>query len=91
MKTNQSHPWEDMRSVMTTVRAMIERQHSRLSQQQPHLLRLALNEAEALAWETGVPHLIFPTLAMEKVRSVADWQSRQKLVQRGEPRFAFAA
>jgi len=28
-----------------------------------HLLRLALNEAEAIAWETDFPHLVFPLLA----------------------------
>ena len=38
-----------------------------------HLLRLALNEAEALAWQTGYPHLVFPTLAMEKAQSLAVW------------------
>ena len=30
------------------------------------MLRLALNEAEALAWQTEYPHLVFPTLATEK-------------------------
>src|SRR5947209_4762300 len=38
------------------------------------MLRLALNEAEALAWETSVPQLVFPTLALEKVQAVASWQ-----------------
>src|SRR2546423_3524349 len=28
-----------------------------------HLLDLAVNEAEALAWQTGFPQLLFPTLA----------------------------
>ena len=41
------------------------------------LLRLALNEAEALAWQTEFPQLFFPTLAMEKVQSVAAWHRRQ--------------
>ena len=36
-----------------------------------HLLRLALNEAEAAAWQTGVPHLVFPMLATEKAQAVA--------------------
>lgn len=34
------------------------------------LLRLALNEAEALARQTLYPHLVFPALAVEKVRNV---------------------
>lgn len=49
-----------------------------------HLLRLALNEAEALAWETEFPHLIFPTLATEKAQSVAAWQARQQAIARNE-------
>ena len=47
-----------------------------------HLLRLALNEAEALAWQTNYPHLVFPTLAAEKARSVLEWNGRQQIVQR---------
>ena len=35
------------------------------------LLRLALNEAEALAWQTDYPHLLFPALALEKVQAAA--------------------
>lgn len=48
-----------------------------------HLLRLALNEAEALAWQTNYPHLVFPTLAVEKARSVLEWSGRQQSVQQG--------
>jgi hypothetical protein len=44
------------------------------------MLRLALNEAEALAWQTLYPHLVFPDLAAEKVRGVAAWNSRQQLI-----------
>jgi hypothetical protein len=42
-----------------------------------HLLRLAVNEAEALAWQTEYPHLLFPTLAAEKAQAVAKWHRRQ--------------
>jgi len=45
---------------------------------QDRLLRQALNEAEALAWQTLYPHLVFPTLAAEKVQSVAAWESHQR-------------
>ena len=41
------------------------------------LCRLALNEAEALAWQTEFPHLLFPTLAMEKIQAVAGWSAKQ--------------
>ena len=55
------------------------------------LVRLALNEAEALAWETDYPHLLFPALAVEKVQAVATWQTRQRSVQRHHSVFAEAA
>jgi len=46
------------------------------------LLRLALNEAEALAWETEFPHLVFPVLATEKAEAVAVWEARQRSIRR---------
>ena len=49
---------------------------------QERLLRLALNEAEALAWETTYPHLVFPDLAMEKVQAVASWNRHQSSMRR---------
>lgn len=49
-------------------------------QAQEQLLRLAINEAEALAMQTLYPQLVFPDLAMEKVRGVAAWSRRQKMV-----------
>jgi hypothetical protein len=45
---------------------------------QERLLRLALNEAEAQAWLTEYPHLVFPMLATEKVQAVAAWTTRQQ-------------
>lgn len=45
---------------------------------QQHAIRLALNEAEALAWQTMYPHLVFPVLATEKVQAVAAWNTRQR-------------
>lgn len=49
---------------------------------QDHLLQLALNEAEALAYETGFPLLTFPALAREKVQAVAAWRRHQQSVRR---------
>jgi hypothetical protein len=40
-----------------------------------HLFQVALNEAEALAWETEFPQLVFPELAAEKVEALAAWHS----------------
>ena len=56
-----------------------------------HLLRLALNEAEALAWQTGFPQLVFPTLATEKAQAVVAWSTRQQSIQRTNSRFAHSA
>src|SRR5215469_9552208 len=47
-------------------------------QVQERLLRLAVNEAEALAWQTMYPQLVFPDLAMEKIRGAAQWSRRQR-------------
>ena len=47
-------------------------------EQHEHLLDLAVNEAEALAWQTGFPQLVFPTLAMEKAQTAAQWHLRQQ-------------
>lgn len=58
-------------------------------QEHEHLLELAVNEAEALAWQTGFPHLLFPTLAEENARRVANWHERQQRLR--EPRSPMAA
>jgi hypothetical protein len=47
-----------------------------------HLLKLALNEAEATALQTQFPQLLFPALAQEKAQSVRDWQLRQEFLSR---------
>ncbi len=52
---------------------------------QEQVLRLALNEAEALVWQTRYPHLVFPMLAVEKVWAVAVWSRRQQVVRRTAP------
>ena len=44
------------------------------------MLKLALNEAEAVAWQTDYPHLLFPELALEKVQAVTVWHDRQNAV-----------
>jgi hypothetical protein len=44
------------------------------------LIRLAVNEAEGLAWSTPYAHLLLPALVEEKIQSVRYWASRQDLV-----------
>lgn len=53
--------------------------------------QLALNEAEALAWQTNYPQLLFPALAVEKVQAVAARRARQQALHRSYPVFAAAA
>ena len=55
------------------------------------LLHQVINEAEALACETEYPHLVFPALALEKVRVAANWHERQGLIRRRDSSLAFAA
>jgi hypothetical protein len=53
--------------------------------------QLALNEAEALAWQTDYPQLLFPALAVEKVQAVATRRARQQALRRSYSVFAEAA
>jgi hypothetical protein len=55
------------------------------------LIQLAMNEAEALARQTDYPHLLFPSLAMEKIQTVAAWQTRQQSRRQRYSVFAEAA
>lgn len=56
-----------------------------------HVLELAVNEAEAIAWQTGFPQLFFPVLAEENARAVATWHAHQMDVLRHVPMVAVAA
>jgi hypothetical protein len=53
------------------------------------MLRLAVNEAEALAWETDYPHLVFPALAHEKAEQVNSWETRQREIRRSQSRRSY--
>ena len=53
-----------------------------------HLLHLALTEAEALAWQTPIPHLVFPVLAVEKAQTAIQWHVRQRRMRADEQAFA---
>ena len=78
-----------IRDGIETVKEKILQQHGESFNGGERLLKLALNEAEALAWQTGYPHLVFPLLAPEKAATAVKWQSRQKCIRRnGESAFA---
>ena len=44
------------------------------------MIQVAVNEAEALAWQTPYPHLFFTTLAREKATAATQWAARQRVV-----------
>ena len=77
--------------ALARVRTDIEGQFPTLSQQAPRILHLTLNEAEALAWDSGFPHLVFPLLAEEKAQSVEAWVHRQREIRHGGDVLALAA
>jgi hypothetical protein len=54
---------------------------SELWQQRRHMLHLTMAEAAALASQTGLPQLFFPTLALEKAAALAAWDRRQAAIQ----------
>jgi len=55
------------------------------------LLNRAVGEADALAWQTAYPHLVFPLLATEKIQAAARWNTRQQLLRRENAVYAVAA
>lgn len=73
------------------LRESVENEFAPLRAARGQLVKLALNEAEALALQTAYPHLVFPALAQEKVSAVALWHQRQAAVQHGDHALAFAA
>ena len=74
-----------IRAQIAGVKEAIFAEYNRVFSAPERLVRLALNEAEAAAWQTKYPHLFFPTLAAEKVRAVAAWNARQQSVQENSP------
>lgn len=70
---------------ITAAKAVILDESKQMLAVPERLLRLALNEAEALAWQTTYPHLVFPQLATEKTQAVAAWNATQQAVRRSSP------
>ncbi len=65
---------------LATVKLNIQREFGRAMAGYEQLLRTAVNEAEALAWQTPYPHLFFPALAEEKVAAAQQWAARQRSI-----------
>src|SRR6266566_9922423 len=80
LQIKTSHLHSNTLEAIAQARAVIEREFSILLQREPRLLRQALNEAEAISWQTGFPQLVFPALALEKARAAATWENRQRAI-----------
>lgn len=78
MKADDVKSQEETSEGIAQIRRGVEREFEFLRVQQPRFFHLAVNEAEALAWLSGVPQLVLPELAAEKIRQLAAWQRRQK-------------
>ena len=81
---------DPIRGVITRIKEAVLWENADLTGEHARILRLALNEAEALAWQTGFPHLFFPALAAEKARSALSWHRRQRALRAGVAEVAFA-
>jgi hypothetical protein len=95
---NGSSPWNACRALCRKIRTQIAgvkeaifAESSRAFSAPEQLVRLALNEAEAAAWQTEYPHLFFPALATEKIQAVAAWNVRQRSVRQSRPGITLAA
>jgi hypothetical protein len=75
---------------VTTIKTGLVREFGTAIGGHSELLQSALNEAEALAWQTPYPHLLFPVLAHEKASAVNNWAARQRRVQRASREISLA-
>jgi len=80
-----------IREQIADVKEAIFAESSRALTAPERLVRLALNEAEAAAFQTEYPYLVFPALAMEKIQSVATWNAHQQFVRQSNPVITLAA
>ena len=85
MLTRSPSPFTAVSPTVRQTRATLEREFSEITRLEPRLSRLALNEAEALAWQSGFPLLVFPALAEEKIRALMAWRDYQASIRRVNP------
>jgi hypothetical protein len=72
--------YESIMAQIRHVREAILTEGRETAAVQERLLRLAVNEAEGLAWQTMYPQLVFPNLAREKIQRLAQWTRRQRRI-----------
>jgi hypothetical protein len=75
-------------NALSRAKETLLREYSAKVHSDERLLSLALKEAEALAWQTEYPHLIFPMLAAEKAQAAVAWHQRQSKINPREVAFA---
>ena len=71
------HENDAVNQALSQAKATLLHEYSGKVESNGRLLQLALQEAEALAWQTGFPHLVFPVLATEKAQAAVRWHQRQ--------------
>mgnify|MGYP000860882602 CR=1 FL=1 len=76
MKLNRTSPLPS--DEVLRARRRIENDFVKLRRAEPRISHLALNEAEAIAWQSGWPQLLFPALAEEKLLALSAWRRAQK-------------
>ena len=81
---------EPIHKAITEVKQAVLHEFGEQVGDHSRLLRLALNEAEAVAWQSGFPQLFFPVLAAEKAKAAVSWHQRQHALRRYESESAFA-
>jgi hypothetical protein len=72
---------EAVESILQAIKEKLFEQYRTYARRPDHLLRLALNEAEALAWQSGYPALVFPVLATEKAEAAVAYGKKQQCIQ----------
>jgi len=82
---------DNCRAVLQRLKnGLVERFTAEFSDVPQRLVQQAVDEANALASLTEIPHLLLPTLAEEKVLHARNWNVQQKaILQRSS--WAFAA
>lgn len=83
------HSCPAIREAIARTRETVLREYAELAGEHVRVLRLALNEAEALAWQTDYPHLFFPALATEKAQAAVSWHRHQRAVRGAAVELAF--
>lgn len=74
---------------LARMKVKIEREFAQEMAGYEQVLKAAINEAEAVAWQTPYPQLFFPVLAEEKAVEAQEWAGHQRAIrERTSPELA---